>query len=137
MIWKTQSDGNRQLNINMDAINAYASRWRPATEFEVSVVRKQKTVSDPMRRYFWAVVMPCFLDAYGYDPDEDEILHERLKIIFFKVQHDEHGVYRKKDIPSVFGNDSDQGISTKQKYIEWIRKKSAEQGVYTPDPGEA
>jgi len=136
MKFKIKSDNNRKINLNMAAINTYVGRYKAETEFEVEVVRRKVTVSSPMRRYFFGVVMPIFLEAYGYDPDESLILHERLKIVFFGVPVDNHGVYRKKDIPSIFGDDSDVPIEKKQQYIEWIVRKSSAEGYYTPDPGQ-
>ena len=134
MKFSLKSDAERRININMIQIAAHVARWKPGTEFEVSVVRKQKTVSDPMRRYFFGVVFPIFCDAYGYDPDDEVILYHHLKALFFRINPDAHGVY--KGVPSLFGNNSEIAIANKAKFVEWIKRKSAEQGAYTPDPGE-
>ena len=136
MKFKIKSNDQRQIPLNMDSINIYASKWLPGTVFEIEFVRRVKKKSDPMRKYFFGCVLPIFLNAYGYDPDEALILHERLKVTFFGVQPDSHGVYRPKDIPSVFGDNSEIPIDKKQEYVEWIKRKSAEEGHYTPDPGE-
>ena len=137
MKFKIRSNPDRRLPLDLTIINAHAARWKPGTVFEVSVKRVQRKVSDPMRRYYFAVVLPVFLNAYGYDPEEALVVHERLKTLFFHVQPDDHGVYRKGTVPSVFGNDSEVPIDQKTAFMDWVKRKSAEEGKYTPDPGEA
>lgn len=134
MKFKTITDKNRMIHLNMEAINAYCARWKPGTSIDISITRKKKTVSDPLRRYYWSIVLPIFLEAFGYNPDENELLHFFLKCKFFGIESDEHGIYR--NVPSVFGNNSKEPIEVKQKFIAWLKRKSAEQGYYIPDPGE-
>jgi hypothetical protein len=139
MEFRLKSNENRQLSINMDLINTYTSRWLPNTWFDISITRKQKTKSTPMRKYFFGVVMPGFLKAYWYDPEEKLEVHKYLKCKFFNVEPDKHGIYRAKDIPSVFSDDSELPISEKQAYVEWVKRKasqSPDNPVYIPDPGE-
>jgi hypothetical protein len=136
MEFKLKSNENRQLSINMEQINLYASRWKPGTWFDFKVVRKVKRKSDPMRRYYFAAVLPPFMEHLGYEPEEQMIFHRQLKIVFFQVKPDKKGIYREKEIPSVFGNDSKLGIDIKQKFTEWVKRKAAHEGVYIPDPGE-
>jgi len=140
MKFRLRSNEKRQININMEMVNAHVSRWLPGTWFDISVTRKQKTKSTPMRKYFFGVVMPGFLKAYWYEPEEKLEVHRHLKCLFFDVEPDKHGIYREKDIPSVFSDDSDVPIDRKQAYVEWVKKKAAESPdnpVYIPDPGEA
>lgn len=134
MNFKLVSDESRKVSINIDRINAYTSRYRPGTPFDFSITRKKRTVSDPMRRYYWAVVLPLFLEAYGYDPQEDELVHFFLKCKFFKIDPDPHGIYR--NVPSVFSNESEVEIKRKQDFVEWLKRLAAQEGVYIPDPGE-
>ena len=136
MKFRTKSDNTRSISLNMELINAYVSRWLPNTWFDISITRKKKTVSSPMRKYFFGVVMPEFLNGFGYEPEEKLVVHERLKILYFGIEPDKHGIYRPSDIPSVFGDDSDVPIDKKQGYIEWVKRKAAEEGIYIPDPGE-
>lgn len=136
MKFKLKSNDNRQITLNIDAINTYVARYVANTEFCFEVVRKKRIKSDPMRKYFYAVVLPGFCNAYGYDPEEQLTVHKHCKILWFNVQPDSHGIYRDRDIPALFGNDSEKDIQTKQEYIEWMKRKAAEEGVYIPDPGE-
>ena len=48
------------------------------------------------------------------------------------ITRDKRGMY--KNVPSVFGNDSDMDISVKQEFVEWVIRKAAEYGVYISDP---
>lgn len=136
MKFTARTNESRHLEINWSLVNKYLSRWKPGTYLDIIIKRKKKTVSSPMRRYYFGVVMPILLEALGYDPDESLLVHRQLKIVFFGVQPDSHGIYRDKDIPSVFGDDSDVQIPDKQRFIGWIRRKAAEEGYYVPDPGE-
>jgi hypothetical protein len=76
------------------------------------------------------------MDAYGYDAGEDMIVHRHLKCVFFRVEADSHGIYREKDIPSVFSLKSDIGIDKREAFLQWVIRKSAEAGSYTPEPNE-
>ncbi len=80
--------------------------------------------------------MPILLDACGYERDEDLAVHRHLKILYFRVKKDKRGIYRDKDIPSVFGDDSTLPVSDKKKFTEFVIRKCAENGGYVPDPGE-
>ena len=137
MKFKLRSDKNRQVHLNMDAINIYVNKWVPETEFEIEIVRRRRTVSSPMRKYYWSVVLPTFAEHLGYEPDEYDMFHRQLKIVYFQVKPDKHGIYREKDIPAVFANDSELDISIKAKFQDWVKRKAAIEGVYIPDPGES
>lgn len=136
MKFKVVSDKNRKINLNWDRVNIYVSRWKPGTAFDVEVKRKQKKVSDPLRKYYFSTVLPPYLERLGYEPDEDELFHRQLKIVYFRVEPDEKGIYREKNIPSVFGNNSDLDVSIKLEFTEWVKRKAAQDGVYIPDPNE-
>lgn len=132
MKFQVVSNEKRELKLNWDVINIYTSRWKPATPFDVEITRRQARKSDPMRKYYFAIVLPLFMEHIGYDPDEDEIFHRQLKIVFFRIKPDKKGIHRK--VPSVFGNDSELPVSEKKKFVDWVVRKAAENGVYIPDP---
>jgi len=136
MKFQLVSNKNRQVLFNMDAINAYTQRYKPHTPFDFEIVRRQKKVSEPMRAYYWAVVMVEFCKGFGYEPDEDLLVHKHLKINFFRVKPDSHGIYRDKDIPSVFSNESDLDVSVKKDFIDYVVRQAAREGIYIPDPNE-
>ena len=135
MKFKLVSDGSRCLTINQDRVNAYASRWKPGTEYTLEVTRKVPRRSDPMRKYFFAAVLPPFCKELGYEVDEQELLHRQMKIVYFKCEPDSRGIYR--NVPSVFSDDSNMPVPQKKEYLDWVVRKAAIAGVYIPDPGEA
>ena len=63
-----KSDG--KLQINWERINVYLSRWKDGTVLDVEITRRQRTKSDPMRKYYFGVVLPLFMEHLGYDEDE-------------------------------------------------------------------
>lgn len=128
MKFNLRSDETRQVKFNMALINAYASNWVPGTVFECEIVRKQRTVSNPLRKHYFGHILPRLLDALGYDPDESMLVHRHLKIVYFHVQPDSRGIYRDKDIPSVFSNESDVPVGKKNEFIDWVIRKIAENG---------
>jgi len=128
------TDDNRQPILNWDNVLQYVSRYKPQTSFEFSVTRRQPKKSNPMRKYYFAVVMPKLVDTLGYERDEILDVHKQLKIRYFNVEPDKRGIYRNKDIPSVFGDDSELPVSDKKKFQDWVIRKCAEAGGYVPDP---
>ena len=136
MKFQLVSDRERKIHLNMDVINTYTSKWVPGTPVYVEVVRRVPRKSDPMRKWYWSSVLPPFMQELGYDPDEDELFHKQLKITFFRIKPDKRGIYRNKDIPSVFGNESEMEMDTKQKFLDWVLRKAAIEGAYIPNPGE-
>lgn len=127
---------NGKIDINWDRLNLYISKWNDGTLFDVEIVRKQKRISDPMRKYYFGAVLPLYMESLGYERDEDELFHRQLKIVYFRVQPDPKGIYRERDIPSVFSNESELPISEKKKFLDWVIRKAAQDGVYVPDPNE-
>jgi len=132
--FKARTNNKRQLEIRWDLINAYVSKWQPDTLLDVEIVRRQPKKSDPMRKYYFAAVLPPFMNHLGYDPDEEMLFHRQLKIVYFKIKPDAKGIYR--NVPSVFGNESDIPVSEKKKFVDWAIRKAAIEGVYIEDPGE-
>jgi len=131
---------NGKININWDHINTYASRWKDDTWFDIEIVRKQAKKSDPMRKYYFAAVLPPFMKELGYEKDEEIFFHHQLKLTYFKedptheIYQDERGMWR--NVPSVFGNDSELDVSIKKEFVDWVVRKAAHYGVYIEDPGE-
>jgi hypothetical protein len=126
---KAISDDNRKISIDMGIVNAHTARWKPGTWFDITITRRKKLgPTDPQRGYYYAAVLPALLRGCGYDPDEALAVHRQLKIIFFHVMPDKRGIYRDKDIPSVFSKKSDIGQEKRQAFIDWVLRKAAEYG---------
>jgi len=128
MKFRAISNPERKLNVNWDHINVYISRWVAGTPFDVEITRKQSTKSDPLRKYYFSTVLKPFMDELGYDPDEEELFHRQLKIVYFRIKPDEHGIYR--NVPSVFGDKSKLPVAMKADFTEWVIRKAAKYGLY-------
>jgi hypothetical protein len=120
-----------KLNINWERIEVYLSRFKDGTAFDVSIVHRQRTKSDPQRKYYFGVVLPAFMEHLGYEKDESDLFHRQLKIVYFRIKPDKKGIYRK--VPSVFSNESEIVVAEKSKFLEWVIRKAAQEGVYIPD----
>ena len=134
MKFKLVSDNSRKVTLNIDRINLYVSRYKPGTPFDFEIVRRQAKRSDPMRKLYFGKVLNDFMNHLGYEPEDELFFHRQLKIVYFKVKPDKRGIYREKDIPSVFSNESDLSVGEKKNFVDWVIRKAAEHGVYIEDP---
>lgn len=130
MKFKVRTNNERKIDLNWVAVNAYLSRWKPNTELEVEIRRRQKKVSPPMRRYYFGVILPPYMEHLGYEPQETDLFHKQLKITYFQIKPDKKGIYRDKDIPSVFGDDSEIPVPIKKKFLDWVVRCAARDGLY-------
>jgi len=128
MRFQFRTDKNRKPMIDWDKVHLYLQHRKADTVWDIEIKPHERKVSDPMRKLYFAVVLPKFANHLGYDPDEEILLHRQLKIIFFKIEPDKKGIYRK--VPSVFGNDSDLVISEKKRFFDWVLRKASIEGCY-------
>ena len=134
MKFQILSDDKRRINLNWDVINVYTGRWKPHTPFDIEITKRQPRKSDPLRKYFFGAVLPPIMQIAGYEKDEKEELHRWLKIQYFNVKPDQHGIHRNKDIPSVFGDDSEIEVPQKKEYVDYVIRRAAKVGIYIDDP---
>lgn len=132
MKFKAQITDNREIDIRWDLVKTYLSRWKPGTWLDVEIIRHQHKKSNPMRKYYFAGVLPPYMTELGYEKDEDELFHRQLKITYYRIKPDKKGIYRK--VPSVFGDKSDIPVSEKKEFVDWVIRKAAADGVYIEDP---
>lgn len=125
-----------KLDINWDVINTYLSRWKDGTIFDIEIVRRQRKKSDPLRKYYFSGVIRPLMEFSGYEPDELLEVHKYLKARYFNIKPDKRGIYRNKDIPSVFSNESPIPVPEKKKFVDWVIRLAAKSGCYISDPGE-
>lgn len=121
------------LNFNWESVNAYLFRYKE-NWFNIEIQRKQRKKSDPLRKYYFGVVLPDFMAHLGYEKHEDELFHRQLKITYYRIEPDQKGIYR--NVPSVFGNKSEIPVGEKKDFVDWVVRTAAKDGVYIPDPGE-
>jgi hypothetical protein len=130
MKFRLKTDEHRRLPLDMSKVNQYCSRWKPQTTIEIEIARRRQKHSDPQRAFYWAVIIPQFCEELGYDQDEYELFHRQLKITYYNVKPDKKGIYRNKDIPAVFANDSDKNVKERKDFMEWVLRKASENGIY-------
>jgi len=140
MKFQARTNEKRKLDVRWDLVNAYVAKWKPGTYLLLEVTRKQKKKSDPMRKYYFAAVLPPFMEKLGYEKDEEMLFHHQLKLTYFKedptheIYQDDRGMWR--NVPSVFGNDSELDVSIKKEFVDWVVRKAAHYGIYIEDPEE-
>ena len=122
---------NGKLSVNWERVGVYLARWKDGTVLDVEITRRQRTKSDPMRKYYFGVVLPAFMAHLGYERDEQDLFHRQLKIVYFRVKPDSKGIYR--NVPTVFSDKSEIPVADKAAFIEWVVRKAAAEGVYIPD----
>ena len=127
MIFKAQKIKGK-IDINWSHLEAYTSRWKDGTTFTVEISREQRKHSSPQRKMYFAGILPEFAKGLGYDPDEYLLFHRQLKIVYFQVQQDKKGIYR--NVPHVFADESELPVPEKSKFIEWVLRKAAMEGIY-------
>ena len=117
----------------MDLIDSYLQGFKPDTWFDIEIKRKTKKKSDPLRSYYFSAVLPIYMEHLGYEPQEQELFHDQLKKVYFQVQPDKKGIYR--NVPHVFSNsESELDVPEKVKFVEWVKRCGAKDGVYIEDP---
>ena len=117
-----------KIDINWKHLETYTSRWKDGAEFTIEIKREQRRKSTPQRKMYFAGILPDFAKGLGYDPDEYPLFHRQLKIVYFQVKPDAKGIYR--NVPHVFADESDLIVPEKSKFIEWVLRKAAMEGIY-------
>lgn len=146
MDFKLVSDDRRKIRINMELVDTYTGRYKPGTSYDVSVTRRQAKVSDPMRKYYFAAVVPPLMEELGYNQYETLFFHQQLKIRYFEyhpdflgddgeptIKQDGRGIWR--NVPSVFGKDSKMDVSVKKAFVDEVVRWASFYGIYIEDPG--
>jgi hypothetical protein len=128
MKFRAKTNDKRKLDVNWQHIDTYLSKWKPGTLLDIEIVRHHKLVSDPMRKMYFAAVLPPFAQHLGYDPDEYLLFHRQLKIVYFQIEPDKKGIHRK--VPHVFANESEIVVPEKKKFLDWVLRKAAMEGCY-------
>ena len=116
-----------------ELIQAYIDRCKEGDVFIHEIRRPQKRGSDPLRRYYFGAMLPLFMSEIGYEPHEKDMFHEQLKMLYFQPEPDEHGFKR---VPAVFRKKARKLVKEQAKFIEWVKRLAAQQGIYLPDPNE-
>jgi hypothetical protein len=132
MKFRARTDDSRRLDVNWDRVNTYLSKWKPGTVLDVEITKRVPRKSDPLRKYYFSAVIRPFMNHLGYEPDELELFHRQLKITYFQIKPDKKGIYR--NVPSVFSNESEIAVPDKKRFVDWVVRTAAKEGVYIEDP---
>jgi hypothetical protein len=108
-------------------------RMIPDGTFLDIIIRKhEETVSDPLRKYYWAVVAQMIADHVGHSK---EAIHEALKLKFSSYVDEKTGL---TIIESVFSNESEIAVSKKKVFIQNVRAWASDfLDMQIPEPNEA
>ena len=69
MKFRARTNDKRQIEIQWEQVNAYLSKWPPDTVLDVEIVKRQPRKSNPMRKMYFAAILPEFAKYLGYDVD--------------------------------------------------------------------
>ena len=92
-------------------------RFKDDTDVDVTVGRHEKTISDPLRKYYFKVVAQLIADDTGHSKDT---VHESMKVKYASYVDKKTGL---TIIESVFSNISTWSISRKKEFILFTVKK--------------
>jgi hypothetical protein len=91
--------------------------------------QKKETVSDPMRRYYWSVVVAMIAEETGHSKD---MIHEALKIKILSYVDERTGL---TIVPSVFSDNSKMDIQEKKAFIDEVKRWAFDfLNISIPDP---
>ena len=90
---------------------------------------------------YFAAILPPFAEKIGYEPQEYLDVHRQLKIRYFEHQVNLFKKYNMKEmyedkrhiwrnVPHVFHNDSPLPVPEKTKFVEWVIRLAAKEGIY-------
>jgi hypothetical protein len=92
--------------------------------------RHQRTISDPLRKYYFGVVMEFMAEDTGHSK---EVIHEDMKRRYSSYM-DDHGILV---IESVFSNQSRLLIDEKQAFIRNVKRWAFDfLDLVIPEPNE-
>lgn len=114
---KKREDGKLRV-LDLTLYNRVLETLKPGRLYRMTIFdpeAKTRTISDPMRRYYWAVVATMIAEETGHSK---EAVHEALKLKFLGYQ-DEKGL---PIVPSVFSDQSNLTVQEKKAFIEECRR---------------
>lgn len=87
------------------------------------------TISDPLRRYYWAVVATMIAEETGHSKD---MVHEALKRKILGYIDERTGL---EMVPSVFGDESALTVTEKRAFVDEVRRWAFDfLNIAIPDP---
>jgi hypothetical protein len=94
--------------------------------------KDQRTISDPLRRYYFAVVAAMIAEETGHSRDS---IHEALKRKILGYVDERTGL---EMVPSVFADGSILTVSEKKAFVDEVRRWAADfLNLWIPEPESA
>ena len=102
----------------------------PSKAWEVTIKQHKKKRSDEANRYLWGVVYRTLADATGHDADD---FHEYFLGEMYGWE--EYEIMGRKRVRPMKRS---RKLSSAEffEYVEFVRQRAAQQGIYIPDPGD-
>ncbi len=113
------SDEKLQI-LNRGMWREHLKSFKPGMLVEVIVRKPKRVVSNPLRKYYYAVVAKMIADFTGHSVDA---IHEAMKHKFVSYEDPATGLTMTK---SVFSNESDMDIDEKKAFILNVRSWASE-----------
>jgi hypothetical protein len=125
-------EGGRVKILSPTLYNRVVDSLKTGRVYKLSIRDEKEeghTVSDPMRRYYWAVVVAMIAEETGHSK---EVIHEALKRKILAYTDDRTGL---EMVPSVFSNESTMTIPEKKAFIAEVRRWAYDfLNLAIPDP---
>lgn len=127
---KAKPDGNGLQVLDTTLYHARVAALQPGRTYAMVITEwREKTISDPMRRYYFGVVAQMIADHTGHSTDT---IHDFLKRKILGVNVDQFGI---EQTPSVFSDGSSLTIEEKGEFIAEVRRWASDfLGIWIPEP---
>jgi len=127
---RVTKEGERLRILDRTLYNSIVSTMKPGRPYAMRLTAwKEHTISDPLRRYYFGVVLQ---EIENYTGHSSLALHDFFKRKFMGVHIDKHGI---EIVPSVFSDSSSISVIEKSQFVSAVRTWAAEfLGVYIPEP---
>ncbi len=111
-------EGSRIKVLNPTLMRRVVESLRPNKPYHLIIEPKDKgpTVSDPLRRYYFAVVAAMIAEETGHSK---EAIHDFLKRKILGVDVDKYGI---ETVSSVFSSESGMTVQEKKAYVDEVRR---------------
>jgi|GEM_PF-6816987 len=125
-----EKKGGRLKILNEALYKRVVEELREGRPYVIQIKQaRQRTISDPLRRYYWAVVATMIAEETGHSK---EMVHEALKIKILAYKDEASGLVI---VPSVFSDGSTMTVAEKKNFIEECRRWAFDfLNLAIPDP---
>jgi hypothetical protein len=122
-------DGKLKV-LNRQLLDAVVAGMKPGRRYNMIIQgHRDSTISDPLRRYYWAVVATAIAEETGHSK---EMIHDALKIKILAYKDERTGL---PIVPSVFSDGSTLTVQEKRAFVDEVRRWAFDfLSLVIPDP---